>query len=340
MVPDGFVNLDLSKNNRSQKQLIQMSRQIKRRSHTSGAGTKLFLLLLGVHLCASQVSSQAVLTDIRRTAPVNARTAAMGDAYVAEPTDASDAYGNPAALAFLPGTSLFASHAIEPKDEIMDENFAVSLPLGSSSCVGLGMSVIHTGYVKDSPRTSAKMQMIQYGLDLAYSQMLSNSLGVGFDLGVQSTRAGDFRLTQFTPSVGLLYTPSPEISYGIDYHAQGSPLEFAYDSISTTWKNDAQRQIIEAGATLRLPLWRKDPTLILVLANEKLLRVKGITYKGGVEFLPIEYLSVRVGYFATPQSLYARYGLGMNLGLLRIDYLTSPSRLSDRFHEIAVALVF
>ncbi|MGA9362903.1 MAG: hypothetical protein WBW16_00860 [Bacteroidota bacterium] len=334
------MNLGFSKSDLSEEQAIQITRGINRRLHMSGAGRKLFLLLLGVHLCGSQVSSQAVLTDIRRTAPVNARTAAMGDAYVAEPTDASDAYGNPAALVFLPGVSVFASHAIESKDEIMGENTAVSLPLGRSSCVGLGTSVTHTGYVKDSPRTSTKMKMIQYGLDLAYAQMVSNSLGMGFDLGVQSTRAGNLQLTQFTPSVGLLYTPSPEISYGIDYHAQGSPLEFSYDSTSATWKNDAQRQTIEAGATLRLRLWRKDPTLILALANEKVLGVKGIIYKGGIEFLPIEYLSVRVGYFATPQSLYTRYGLGMNLGPLRIDYLISPSHLSDRFHEIAAAFAF
>jgi hypothetical protein len=222
----------------------------------------------------------------------------------------------------------------------MGENVAVSLPLGSSSSVGLGMSVTHTGYVKDSPRTSTKMKMIQYGLDLAYAQMVANSLGMGLDLAVQSTRAGNLQLTQFTPSVGLLYTPSPEISYGIDYRAQGSPLEFSYDSASTIWKKEAQRQTIEAGATLRLRLWRKDPTLILALANEKVLSVKGITYKGGIEFLPIEYLSVRVGYFATSQSLYARYGLGINLGPLRIDYLISPSRLSDRFHEIAAAFAF
>jgi hypothetical protein len=322
----------------SEEHTVQPSSRIAHQRLKIPVGTKLLLLLLGMSLCGSRASSQVVIKDIGRTAPVSARTAALGDAYIADATDAGDVYGNPATLPFLPSASLFASHSNELMDEIMGENIAVSLLLGNSSGVGLGMSVTHTGYVKDSPRTTVKMRMIQYALDLAYAQRVSASLGMGFDLGVQNTRSENFELTEFVPSLGLFYAPSPEVSYGIAYRAHGSPLEYSYDSTSTTWRTEDQRQSIEGGVTLRLLLWRKDPTVTLALANEKLLHVKGIIYKGGIEFIPVKLFAVRLGYFVTPDVVYARYGVGLNLRPLRIDYSISPSYRSNRFHEITAAL--
>ena len=111
-----------------------------------------------------------------------------------------------------------------------------------------------------------------------------------------------------------------------------------YDSTSTSWKSEDPRRTLQIGISLRLRLWRKDPTLTMALANEKVFRIDGLTYKGGIEFQPVRQIAFRLAYFVAPDVVYAKYGVGLNLRPLRIDYAISPSHLSDRFHEITAAL--
>lgn len=285
-------------------------------------------------------TSQTTVRNIDRVAPVGARAAALGDSYIAEATDAGDLFGNPATLAFLAEWSMFVSHSMERKDEMMSENLALAFPSGGVAGFGLGVSVAHTGYFKDSPRASVKMKVLQYLFDIGYAQKISNSLGVGANLGLRFAESGEFRLTELTPTLGFFYAPSPEISYGIVYSDQGSLLEFTYDSSSATWKTEDLHQTLQIGITLRLHLWRKDPTLTMALANEKVFHVHGITYKGGVEFQPIALLAFRAAYFVAPDVIYPRFGVGLSFGRFRIDYAISPSRLSDRFHEMTAVLRF
>jgi len=300
----------------------------------------LAIVLLCVLACSWPATSQTTVKNIDRAAPVGARAAALGDSYIAEATDAGDLFGNPATLAFLIEWSVFMSHSIERKDEMMSENLALAFPSGGVAGFGLGVSVAHTGYIKDSPRASTKMRVLQYLFDIGYAQKISNSLGVGANLGLRFVESGEFRLRELTPALGFFYTPSPEISYGLIYSDQGSPLEFTYDSSSATWKTEDLQQTLQIGLTLRLHLWRKNPTLTMALANQKDFHVHGITYKGGVEFQPIGLLAFRAAYFVAPDVIYPKYGVGLNIGQLRIDYAISPSRLSDRFHEMTAVLSF
>jgi hypothetical protein len=78
----------------------------------------------------------------------------------------------------------------------------------------------------------------------------------------------------------------------------------------------------------------------MAVANEKVFRVHGITYKGGIELHPIGFLAFRLAYFVTPDVVYPRFGIGLSFRGLRIDYAISPSLRSDRFHEITAALSF
>jgi hypothetical protein len=306
--------------------------------------SRLIIKLAIVLLCTLAFSwpaiSQTTVKDIGRAVPVGARAAALGDSYIAETTDAGDLFGNPATLSFLSEWSLFMGHSMEWKDEMMSENLALAFPSDRIGCFGLGVSVAHTGYIKDSPRASVKMRVLQYLLGVGYAQKISSSLGVGGNLGVRYVESGGFRATELTPRLGLFYIPSPEVSYGLVYSDQGSPLEFTYDSLSATWKTEDRQQNLQIGLVLRLHLWRTDTTLTMALANEKVFRVHGITYKGGIELRPIGFLAFRLAYFVTPDVVYPRFGIGLSFRGLRMDYAISPSLRSDRFHEMTAALSF
>jgi hypothetical protein len=297
-----------------------------------------------VFLCALAFStpaiSQTTVNSIDRAAPVPARAAALGDSYIAEATDAGDLFGNPATLSFLSEWSLFLSHSIERKDEMMSENLAVAFPSAGVAGFGLGVSVAHTGYIKDSPRASVKMRVLQYFLGIGYAQKVSSSLSLGGNLGLRRVQSGKFRVTELAPTLGVFYCASPEVGYGLVYSDQGSLLEFTYDSSSAAWKTEHVQQTLQIGLTLRLRLWRKDTTVTVALANQKNFQVHGITYKGGIEFRPIESLAFRAAYFVTPDVVYPTYGVGLAIGPVRLDYAISPSRPSDRFHEMTAVLRF
>ena len=300
----------------------------------------LVLALICVLGYSFRASSQVTVKNIDRAAPVGARAAALGDSYIAEATDAGDLFGNPATLAFLSQPSVFMSHSIERKDEMMSENLALVFPSRKKKAFGFGVSVAHTGYVKDSPRAKTRMRIIQYLFSAGYAQSISASLGVGGSLGIRYVESGGYRLREITPAVGLFYNPSPEISYGLVYYDQGSPLQFKYDSSSSSWASEDPRRSLQIGIALRLHLWRKDPTLTVALANEKIFRVNDLTYKGGIEFQPISQLAFRLAYFVAPEVVYAKYGIGFNIRPLRIDYAISPSHLSDRLHEMTAVVSF
>lgn len=301
---------------------------------------KLALALHGVLMCTLCASSQMVVAHIDRAAPVSARAAALGDAYIAAATDAGDLFGNPATLSFLREVSVFMGHSIERQDWMMSENAALVFPAGKTNAFGLGFSLAHTGYVRDSPRAGTKMRVLQYLVAPGYAQRVSQFFGFGFNLGFRYVESGGFSLRELSPAAGFFYAPSPEISYGLVYHDQGSLLQYTDDSSSTSWKKEEPRRTLQIGLALRLKLWREDPTLTISLANEKVLTVKGLIYKGGVELQPIQYLAIRTAYFVTPNVVYARFGVGLSLRLLRVDYAVSPSQFSDRFHEISAVLTF
>jgi hypothetical protein len=301
---------------------------------------KLAIVLVSTLAFSWPAISQTTVKDIGPVAPVGARAAALGDSYVAETAGAGDLFGNPATLSFLSEWSLFMDHSTEWKDEMMSENLALTFPSSRIGCFGLGVSIAHTGYIKDSPRASVKMRVLRYFSEVGYAQKISSSFGVGGGLGVRYAKSGGFHATELTPALGLFYSPSPEVSYGLVYSDQGSLLKFTYDSLSTTWKTEDRQQSLQIGLALRLHLWRKDTTLTIALANEKGFRVHGITYKGGVEFHPIGVLAFRVAYFVTPDVVYPRFGIGLSFGGLRIDYAISPSLRSDRFDEMTAVLIF
>lgn len=296
------------------------------------------LLFICILMCKHISFSQVTIGDIDRAAPVGARTAALGDGYVSTASDAGDVFGNPATLAFLPGSSAFASHSMQRKDRMMSENGALAFTWDSGKAVGIGFSIAHTGYVRDSPR--APLRVLQYFSGVGYAQKITTWLSAGGVLGVRHAESSGYHLTEFTPSVGLFYYPLPGISYGVVYSHQGSFLQYTYNDSSSVWKSESSRHSLQAGASLRLRLWRREPTMTLALTNEKIFGTTGLIYKGGVEVQPIQTFAFRIAYFVAPNQTYAKFGFGINLMPLRIDYAIAPSQVSDRMHDITVVFEF
>ena len=301
---------------------------------------KAVALFLCILICTYQASSQQTVRDIDRAATVSARTTALGDAYVALASDAGDIFGNPSTLVFLPGPSLIITHSSERKDRMMSENLGVASPLSGVSAFGLGLSVAHTGYLEDSPRATVRMRIIQYFLYVGYAQRISRPLGIGANLGFRYVQSDTYHLREFCPSIGVFYYPSPEISYGLVYKNQGSPQQFIYDSSFVRWESASPHQSVLIGAALRLRLWAREPAVTLSLVNEKILHTKGLIYKGGIEVKPLRPLAIRIGYIVTPNTVYARYGVGLSVEPLRLDYSISPSFRADRLHEITAGISF
>jgi hypothetical protein len=296
------------------------------------------LMLLSVFSTTLAVS-QTTVSYTTPTLGIGARAAALGDAYTADTQDASSIYWNPATLVFLQKPFVVLNHREDQESNAMNEEVAVPLLMGVNG-IALGASVSHLGYVKDSPIGSA-FRFLQYGFDVAYARAIIPRLSLGMSIGGSYGKTETSGLWAASASFGLLYSPTPGLSYGIAYQSVGWKIRYSFDSTSTTLHKENEIQSLQMGVTLRFPHSPSKPSLFTLTAvNEKNFRDHALGYKAGLEIFPIRFIGFRVGYHVDRTRAAARYGAGLRLDWLQLDYAISPSRQDDRFHQISLSVAF
>jgi hypothetical protein len=281
------------------------------------------------------VMSQTLTSYTTPTLGIGARAAALADAYTADTHDVSSIYWNPAAVVFLQESSVLLNHRDDQVYNTLNEDVVTPFRRGNNG-IAFGASVSHLGYWKDSPQGPA-FRFIQYDLNMDYARAFGPhlSLGVSINGGYGKTQSSHLWVT--SASFGLLYSPYSGISYGIAYKGVGWRIRYSFDSTSTTLLRENQVRTLQMGVTMKFPRSPfKPPLLTLTAVNEKNFRENGVGYKAGIEIFPVQFLGLRIGYHVNNTSAAARYGAGLRLNGLQLDYAISPSHQDERFQEVSL----
>ena len=268
-----------------------------------------------------------------------ARAASFADAYVAEAHDITSMYTNPAALTWLSKASIMLNYSLEQilaTDNIMNENVALPISLRRDVGLGIGATLSHVGHIRDTSPISG-FGYRQYGVEMGIGWTVTRFLSVGAGVNARygKTRAANLGAVHFT--LAGFYSPSPEISYGISFQGLGQGLDYSFDSLASitviTQKN--LDKSVQIGVSWRFRDNEDEPILTMAVANQKIFGIKGVVYKGGIEYVPFSLIALRVGYWVGDETLAPKFGVGIHLSPVQIDYAISPSELEPVFHQIA-----
>lgn len=263
-----------------------------------------------------------------RHALIGARAASLADALVADPYDANTMYSNPAALVHLTKSSLVLNHNQERYFDGMTENVGLPVRTGFSEAMVFGLSVSHIGYLKKVSTTS--IRPFQIGYDFAYAKEIMPTFSVGARIGVHYGQAGNSNLLGASTSLGICYSPSPEITYGAAYNGIGTGIHYNISGGTTAIRSENLPHSLQAGVAMRYPAIPNQNIVTVAISNEKIFGQTGIQYSGGVEIYPIQFLAIRGGYTVKNLEKSGRIGLGVRSGYGNFDISVSPSRSTDR----------
>ncbi len=296
-------------------------------------------------LVPPETVSQVASVSVDRYSFVNAYAASMGDANVALVHDAGGMYCNPASLSFLQGTQVSIIGALVTSFEqarLFSTNAVASTRLTQSFSLGAGGSHHWTDKLpKDSTGNSSWFE--SYGMDVGISCLLSPAWSVGI---LASGRQGMMRSvpgnsSAFFFSYGFYYNPSPGIQYGFVHQGIGSVITYPYDSWPTVRPTERKRSAgsVQFGLSTTFPASLGPPSVVLSIASQKLIGVDGFVYKGGIEWWAHRFIAFRLGYWAGPVTVAAKYGAGLKLDWLMVDYALSASDAEPRYHQLTITTV-
>jgi hypothetical protein len=266
---------------------------------------------------------------------VGARSTALADTYVSEVLDVTGMYSNPAGIRMLRTSALMVSHLEEWSQNSMRDNVTLPVIRLTDQAFAVGASVNHIGKLRESP--SVNYEGIQYAVSAAYAHVIAPDLTLGAGVTAHYSTASNSKLWTGFGSIGMMYTPDPVISYGLTFGSIGSNIRYQFANGTTTLFRDNLSRHLEIGATMRLPSGSRQPRVVLTFANLKVLDTDGLTYKIGIEYTPIDILSLRAGYRVDPDVATARYGMGLHLRRIRLDWAIAPSKMLDQMYQVTLS---
>ncbi len=280
--------------------------------------------------------SQNINDPERRWFSYGARASAFAGAYATQVQDVSSMYWNPAAISFLSGNSILWDYFQQWHGKMKSELVAVPLQLGEGNAIGFGVNATQLqmndgfGFV----HTSAL-----YGFDLATATELTSTFSVGIKGTVQYGRLENEQLWTATSAIGILYAPSPDISYGMVYSGFGGTVQYSLANGDLALSRQSSPQNLQLGLAMRFPSSKVERTITISLANDKTFGTRGIRYNGAIEWLVTQFLALRAGYVVSPTYAGAKYGIGIHADGILLDYAISPSSLTDQFHEVTMSIL-
>ena len=197
----------------------------------------------------------------------------------------------------------------------MSEMF--DFPILSAEGMGMAMSlgISHRGYLTDSRNG----RVMGYGGDIAIGQEVSAHLAIGALLSVKQSVSNVSVVSAIASTFGVLYAPSPEISYTAVFNGAGSGIRYGSnaDSPDTSCSTSSDSMRFPSAASMRKPF------LLLALSNEKIIGEHGLVYRGGIEVLPSDFLALRFGYGSGAETNTIAFGVGLAISGVRVDYALS-----------------
>lgn len=264
----------------------------------------------------------------------SARAVALAYAYVGEVHDPSVMYSNPAALGFLRYTSLVIDHSDEWTNRIMNDRLTLPLFISDRLALGFGVGLSHVGYARESPMN---LEAVLYSAEIGSALIILPGLSVGMRTHFVYGWSEQSTTLALNGAVGIMYVPYPEVSYGITYSGIGNGPIFYNVRHETILDKVPLTRKLQVGASMRFPSPPRPTVLAMTLANEKIFGLGGMSYMGGLEFFPLQFLGLRIGYVLHPNQSAAVYGMGIHIEPIQIDYAIVPSRLTNRMHQVTIS---
>lgn len=270
-----------------------------------------------------------------RPAGFGMRAAALAEASSADAADVTGMFWNPGCLSFIRHPGFILTHMVDVETHLQIEQVSGSAYHASGLAIGVNGTLAHAGSY--TPDGGPAVGLGLTGVDVAASYLLLPTLSVGMLAGVRWIRLAGEKGTTGWGTVGIFYSPSPGISYGMSYGARrGLTYWYANAQSGVEWEPDVL-QALEIGATMSYPARAQVPTVVLSLTTQKFFPgVSLFSTKGGIEVYPLRIVSLRVGFKVGTVERVARYGVGLHLGGVRVDLAYAPTRVEQRFGGISV----
>jgi len=283
-----------------------------------------------MHLMTSITFSQLLHNPEERRSNFGARANAFAGAYTTETHDVSSMYWNPAATAYLENSSVLWDYYMDWDAKMRQELIAVPFLPTFNSVLSIGATASQFRFTDEF---DAVYNTLSYGIDAAFAIRVIPTFSIGvFGSGKQAT-LGNEALTVFTSSIGLLYKPGPEVSYGITYNGVGNIFETVLENGMPALKKTRAPKNLQIGLTLNFPSSKSQRDVTLAIANDKTFGERGVRYNGALEWCVTRFFDLRIGYVVAPGYGGTKYGAGINFGGVKADYAISPSKITNRFQE-------
>lgn len=293
-------------------------------------------------------NTESGLRGAPRVYKYGARTTAMGNANVADIENLMSVNINPASLSFVRNLNALQLNIYQNwNNNLMLENIAFPLYAKSDHTLAGQFGMHHGGASATNllgapplPQPSLRM----YQLDLAYAYTIEGVLSLGILNNVSFAQNRGSRAQYWTSFVtlGMLYSPSQSVSYGISFRGLGRSVVYQFvEGGQTALVSQNLREVLELGATMRFPTNAKETYLTLSLANEKRFGENGIWYKAGTDVRVTPFLSLRAGILIQSATNIAapRFGIGIINDVIELDYAISYNNdLYERFHQLTLTL--
>ncbi|PKP37211.1 MAG: hypothetical protein CVT98_06380 [Bacteroidetes bacterium HGW-Bacteroidetes-15] len=165
----------------------------------------------------------------------------------------------------------------------------------------------------------------QTKLGLAYGMKLAPTLSAGVQLNIHHVYiAGEYGSTSaFTAEGGIIYSPSENLNIG---------LHILNPTRSRLFEDERIPTIVNLGVAYQLS------EMVLVTTGVEKNLDSDFSFKGGIEFSPIERLSFRTGMASNPSLL--SFGLGYQLASVQIDFAFTRHEMLGYTPHFSLSYVF
>jgi len=278
-----------------------------------------------------------------------ARAAANAESGVGDILDIASMYGNPASLAFLTSTDILLSHRKDWNEKIFHENLTVPVLLSTKVALGVGASAHRAGTFS----SSSNLKFTEYGIDVGIGFRIYPVLSFGVMFSGYNGVTDRGNLSAGLASLGVVYSPTPDISYGLKFNGLGAANRYYLSSDGT--QSMVQRitpdQSVEIGSTMRFPTTRERPIIVVSIAAQKFVRggdprlssraqIDENRIRGGIEIRPVSSVGMRFGYLSGPFQRGPRFGLVVSVSQIEIAYTAATGERDYRYDVFSLQVRF
>ncbi len=293
----------------------------------------LVLSSLAVPAFAAQDNAGANAGISLRFSP-SARAAAMGDAYVAEARGVAAAHYNPAGLGWSRERQLLFMYQNLVLD-VGQGSLGFAHPLGDRSAWAVLAQYVNYGTTQrtvvsgNAGAYSGTFTGNDLAVSLSYGSRLGN-WGYGATAKVFSSSIDNATASAFAADLGLRWqADDAPFSFGVSVANLGT--EVRYDMAS-----ERLPIAFRAGAA-----WEAIRRRLIIVADVEKVTKENWSGHAGVEFRPVEMLSLRAGYDGSVEiDNGLTIGAGFRTNGLELDYAWIPFGEAGDNHRIGVQYSF